>query len=392
MANILDYVEWRGDLTFAQAAFCEVDALILAQLAYMPYDGIVSEDFFDHITLREAAEALEKKNLPPTEFTTIKDKDLLQLCGQSARFGQLKLCGYWNHLDQEAAKQFAAVTFELDPSKICVAFRGTDDTLAGWKEDFRMLYMTIPAQLESVEYLEKAGQMGAQKINVSGHSKGGNLAIFASAGVSGEIQSRLSEIYSFDGPGFSSEFLEGSGYQVILNKIRSYVPQSSVVGLMLENNEERTIVSSTEMGGISQHVPYTWQLKGTRFKREENITAYGKFIDKTLKSWVEKMDAEQKENFFDILFENLEKAQVSRFSELSESWHLNTMTIVKSFFGMEKAKGKVVSSTLGALAASARENISSILPVREEKPSKEAQSAAEENDALPGQGETPADE
>lgn len=387
MANILDYVEWRGDLTFAQSPFCEVDGLILAQLAYMPYDGIVSEDFSERTILSEAAELIDQKNLPPSAFTTAQDIDLLRLCGQSVRFGQLILRSYWNHLDPDAAKQFSATTFELDSDNVYVAFRGTDDTLAGWKEDFRMLYRTIPAQLESVDYLRNIGAATPKTIKVGGHSKGGNLAIFSAAGVSAEIQGRLSDIYSFDGPGFSTEFLQGDGYLAISDKIRSYVPQSSVVGLMLENNEKRTIVSSTEVSGISQHIPYTWKLKGTRFKREDSITPYSKFIDKTLKSWVEKMDAEQKESFFDILFENLEKAQVSRFSELSESWHSNIMTIVKSFFGMEKAKGKVVSSTLSALAASAKENISTILSGKEEQHAKEDQSLEEQSDGRKGQGE-----
>ena len=216
MANIFDYLDWR-DISLEKVEFNEIDNLILARLSYFPLDGSVKEN--DEITVKEAYLKMKEQGTTG-RILQAEDIDLFPKLANSERFGNLKLTGFVNKIDPEAEKQFSAVTILFPDNTIYVAYRGTDNTIVGWKEDFNMSFSDLVAsQTESVKYLEKiANKYPEKKILVGGHSKGGNLAIYASVFCKPEIQDRIIEVYNNDGPGFSEKVVQSPEYEKMIKK------------------------------------------------------------------------------------------------------------------------------------------------------------------------------
>lgn len=304
MANILDYLEWRGDLSFNNDPVSDIDFLIFSRLAYIPFDRIVYErPTEDCITLGYAcSKVLENVNNQILELSAKEDSDLLRLLQSSARFSELEIACYTKILNEDIEEQFAAVTFIL-PDKTCViAFRGTDSTVIGWKEDLNMGFAgNVPSQLDSVKYIDRIAEYYKKKIMVCGHSKGGNLAIYASTFCSTQTKKLIAAVRNMDGPGFNENVSFTTNYTLPEALIRTYVPQSSIVGMLLEHNEEFTIIHSTRVG-ILQHDVYSWQLIGNQFETMENLTDSSQFIDKLLKNWLIEMNPDLREKMIDGLY------------------------------------------------------------------------------------------
>ena len=249
MANVLDYLDWRGDLTLAQSPFSHVDSLVLCRLSYLPFEGILPGLYSDTaISIFQAAERLLGDTSSPViqasqKKLTPRDGKLLQKLAQSRRFSHMTLSKYINSVDRATQKQFSALTVHTGDGCLYVAYRGTDSTLVGWKEDFNMGFMTpVPSQREAISYLEHIAHNSSEQLRVGGHSKGGNLAIYAAAFSSPSIQSRILQVDSHDGPGFLPKVMHSAGYQAIRSKITTFLPQSSVIGMLLEHEEEYIIV------------------------------------------------------------------------------------------------------------------------------------------------------
>ena len=199
MANILDYIDWRGDLTFNQSSFNDIDNLILSRISYLPFDGIIDE--METITVREAHERFKKLDLKNVKILQEEDLDLFPSVAQSTRFGNLFLKNYINKRDLQEEKQFSAITIILPDGTMYIAYRGTDNTLVGWKEDFNMSFMkSVPAQADAVDYLNNVAAQTSGRLRVGGHSKGGNLAVYAAAFCNQDVQDRIIEVYNNDGP------------------------------------------------------------------------------------------------------------------------------------------------------------------------------------------------
>jgi len=244
MSNIVDYVDWRGDLTLKASAFNEIDALILTQLAMIDLDGIVpSPKDGGDVSLSDAAAAFfADKKRSETPLGLIIPKEIIPLfgkLGKSRRFSEMRLCAYVNNTDVDAEQQFSAITVRLGDGSVFVSFRGTDDTLVGWKEDLNLAFLpSIPSQVEAVTYFDNIGKRMRGAIRVGGHSKGGNLAVFSAVKCRNNLRKRIREVYNFDGPGFSREFLSLPAYHDLDGRIKTVVPQSSLVGMLFENDEK----------------------------------------------------------------------------------------------------------------------------------------------------------
>ena len=196
MANMLDYLTWRGDLLFSQAELNEVDGLILSELAYIQFDGLVSENIQSVLPLRTLAKTILALPDPVVRCRTEKDLELLQAVAESARFGRLGVSFYRSVFVPEEETQFAAVAFLLEDGTAFLAFRGTDSTLVGWKEDFNMSFQkNVPAQRLAQEYVQRYGAATREPMRLGGHSKGGNLAVYAGAKCGEAVQSRILEVY-----------------------------------------------------------------------------------------------------------------------------------------------------------------------------------------------------
>ncbi len=298
MSSVFEYLKWRGDLTFSQDPPNQVDALIFSGLSYVCYAG----DPDSPRTLREAAEAFFC--LPDCEqrVRVRKDMELLRAAAATRRYGESKLCLYRDLLIPEQETQFAAMTFLLDDGNAFLAFRGTDQTLVGWKEDFNMTFQqTIPAQRLALQYTRDVALELDGMLYLGGHSKGGNLAVFAAARSSPMIQARIEAVYNNDGPGFTKYLMGDPGYLAMVPKIRTYIPQSSIIGMLLEHEEPYIVIRSKTVS-LLQHDLYSWEVSGPGFIPMEEITEDSQFLDATLKTWFADMSNAERNQLVDVLF------------------------------------------------------------------------------------------
>ena len=342
MANILDYLSWRGDLTLAQSPFNEVDNLILAELSFVNFTGIVpGPGEGEGVPLHTAAEAFFRSHeggdmgmgvLVPDEIPA-----LLRKMAECPRFREMRVNSFRDHLDVRKAEQFAAVTVELGDGSLYLSFRGTDDTIAGWKEDFLLgCQQEVPAQKKAVAYVKAvAGQYPRRKLMLGGHSKGGNLAVYGGIFVPLAIQRRISAVWSNDGPGFYGAVLETPQHARLEGRIHSIVPKSSVVGMLLEHEESYTVVDSDQTG-LWQHDGFSWQVLGTGFVTLRQVSRQGRRNDLALKEWVRRLPVDQREKFVDGLFEVLTASGATTLTDLKEDGFRAAGAMVRAMKDMEK--------------------------------------------------------
>jgi hypothetical protein len=358
MANtIFDYLEWRGDLSLAKSEFNIVDNLILAVLSYVPFDGIVGDKINSRgITIEEAGRRFSFLDAAKLPVRDPKDIELLKAVAASRRFGSMTLSGYVHKTDYESEKQFSAITVDTGDKKSFVSFRGTDLTIVGWKEDFNMSFQTpVPSQEEAVRYLEEAAKNIHGKIRVGGHSKGGNLAVYASAFCKNSVQNRILAVYNNDGPGFTSGIIGMKGFTNVQNRLFAFVPQSSIIGMLMEHSEQYTIVNSTQTG-ILQHDPYSWSVIGTDFVRMETITNGSLFIDKTMKEWIGKMDRTQRELFCDALFSIIGASGAKSLTELTADRLKSARAMIKTLSNIDEPTKKILHETIALFFQTAAKN------------------------------------
>lgn len=334
MANIMDYLNWRGDLTFEESPLNEIDSLILANLSYVPFDGIVPSPWEpERISLKEASDAFwqerEEKELL-REFSLIKMAPFtMRRMAATRRFGNLQLMYYQNSVNIKEESQFSAICIQIEEGKIFVAFRGTDDTMIGWKENFRMSFETVPAQKKAVDYLNYVGHTCRGELWLGGHSKGGNLAVYAAVKARPNIQERIQQIYNFDGPGFSKTILESSSYQRLLYRIQKYVPTASVVGMLLEQDENYRVICSEEQG-LRQHDPITWRVLRTEFVSIPERKEDSEMVARTMQGWIYSLSPKERKSFVDTMFNIIQEADIRTLNDFGENqWRLKLWQMQK---------------------------------------------------------------
>ena len=359
MANLLDYLDWRGDLTMAQAPFNEVDNLILAELSFVDFGGIVpSPGEGESVPLAQAAERyfarfpegekIEMGVLVPDDIPVMLGK-----MAQSPRFSGLKLNCFAALLDNDNAVQFAALTIETGDGAVYLAFRGTDDTLAGWKEDFHLACLPeIPAQHIAAEYTRQvAKQYPRRKLRLGGHSKGGNLAVWAALKAPDGVQKRIISVWSNDGPGFHEDILSLPEHQAVAERIVTIVPQSSLVGMILEHDEDYSVVQSSERGAW-QHDGFSWEVRGPAFVHLRSVTRQGRRNDLVLKEWVRNMPLEERERFVEGLFEVLTASGAETLTELKEESLKGTAAMIRAMKDLDKDTREALSYAVKVLLRS----------------------------------------
>ena len=322
MASMLDYIAWRGDLSFSSSAPNEVDALIFSTLSYIPFRGSVERNPEKPVLLRQAAREFFDIPDPEGYIRTQNDLELLKAAGESQRFGNIRIAEYRKIFIKERDTQFAAVTFLLDDGSIFISFRGTDNTLVGWKEDFSMCFRReIPSQKLAKQYLQDVLMDHSGPVRVSGHSKGGNVAVYAVSQSVPVIRERILEVYNQDGPGFSEAFLEDPGYRQILPILHTQVPQSSVIGMILNRAEPIAIVKSNQ-SGIMQHDPFSWEVQGNRLVAVDSLSGNSIFLQLTIKNWLLGIDMETRVRMVDMLFDLLASGDVEVTGDLFQPKNL----------------------------------------------------------------------
>ena len=309
MADIFDYLLWRGDLSLEAVPLNAVDTLILSELSYLDLTGLVPGDFPHPVPLRVTADAMLAMPDAEKRVRVKKDLDLLAACGQAPRFRDLRLLFYRSELLPEKQSQFAAVTWLLPKGEALITYRGTDLTLTGWKEDFNMSFQSsVPAQEKALWYLEAFARVHTGPLILAGHSKGGNLAVYAAARCQSGVRDRIQAVYNHDGPGFQASVLADPGFREIMPQVRTFVPQSSVVGMLLEHEEPYSVIRSRQLS-LLQHDPYSWEVQGGDFIRMEEIDANSRFLDSTIKAWLAQTTLEERNAFVDAVYELLSLGQ-----------------------------------------------------------------------------------
>ena len=323
MANMLDYIAWRGDLSFAATGLCEVDNLIFSKLTFIDLQDILPPyGSGGTMTIGAAVrQYVEKQGGEKTNLGVLVPKEIYDMflaMGKCDRYRHLLLSDYVNHIDTEQQVQFSATTIFISSEEMYISFRGTDDTLIGWKENFNMSHIdAVPAQREAVEYVNAVMQRCPHsRVWLGGHSKGGNLAIYAAVHCREEYKDRIVRVYNNDGPGFCREMVESRAYREMEGRICTLIPQSSVVGRLLEHDENYRVVRSTATG-LWQHNGFSWEVLGGAFVREETLTRESRMIEQSIKTWVNTMNEAAREAFVDALYRFLTATNAATLTELT---------------------------------------------------------------------------
>lgn len=310
MPNIIDYIEWRGDLSFENSPINEIDDIIFSRFSYIPFRCIELKDID---TIGDIA--LKMKDLDIDNYLWNDDKIFLQKIGNCKRFKNIKVSDYIEIFDKAAEKQFAAITLWIQDSKKYISFRGTDSSLVGWKEDLNMGFRKdVPSQKEAVKYLDSIANKYKDNLIVGGHSKGGNLAVYSAVFCKDNVKDRIERVINADGPGFDNSVILTNNYKKMLNRIQTYIPQSSIVGRLLEHEEEYQVVKSVQKG-IMQHDIYSWEIEPTKLIRIPTVTNNSEIFNGIVSDWLKNTTPKQRENFINVIYEIIMETQAQKTSD-----------------------------------------------------------------------------
>lgn len=335
MGNIMDYLDWRGDIPFSNDPFHEVDNLVLTQLAYVDFEGIVpGPESEDWVSIEEADQAYWRTH---TVKEVLEERTLFHLAPllltklkNSPRYAGMRLSRYTNTVLAQESEQMSAITFRLKDGMTYVAFRGTDDSITGWKEDFNLTFMEeSPGQNKAARYLSQLPLSQGEELYVGGHSKGGNFAVYASAFCDEAVRKRISRVYTNDGPGFLESVTRKPGYQEILPRIISIIPEESVIGLLLDSGYPYTVIKSSKKG-LWQHDAMSWEVMRNRFLKAVSTTKRSVLMEKTMERWISGLTFEERKRFFDTVFAVIESSGKDTVSALQ------TLSLKSTFEMMNK--------------------------------------------------------
>ena len=351
MTNIFDYIKWRGDVMFSSSGLNEIDSLIFCELSYIPFDNIISSDFSENgLTIEEIYDmyfdGLDEKINMGAIIPTEKIIPLFEMLSHSERFKDIRLHSYVNEISPDEEKQFSALCFDIPSESLTyIAFRGTDDNLIGWKEDCNMaLFTPIPAQNQGLKYLNKIAQSTQNKLIVGGHSKGGNIAVYASFLAEKEAKSKIIAIHNFDGPGFREDFLElTKSSPATIRKVTNFMPDSSLIGSIFDTVGRRIYVKSNAKG-LYQHDAFTWYLERIHFITVPSLAKSSVQFHRSLKNWVADMSDVEKKEFVDAFFKlcmvndsgtltDIVSNKFKFIGALFKADEKSKKTVMKTFFG-----------------------------------------------------------
>lgn len=351
MGNTIDYIKEFGNYTFAEKEFNEVDSLILCQMAYFKYDGMAGGLY------ENGGDVMVKDLKKHPGFHNLYQIDMFEdqylafyeaLC-HSRRFRSMRLNYYENHVDEEKETQFSAVTFFPDEHTAYIAFRGTDETLVGWKEDFNMAFMyPVPMQEEALQYFRDVASKVRGTLYLGGHSKGGNAAVFTAMNCPPLLQDRLKAVYCFDGPGFMDDIYRTLGYIHISHKIIKIVPEHSLVGMLLQNKPNYKVVKSTGLG-LLQHDAFTWVIEDGKFCFRDDIYITSIYHNQNLNDWIGSLSEKERRRFVDNLFEIISKTEASTVLDLTIDPQHKALAMLEAVLNMDEDTREFMRQVIGML-------------------------------------------
>ena len=342
MADFFDYLNWRGDISFDKVAFNKIDALLLAHLSYSIFDGVVPSTFterktFAQVTKDFAATPDYEERINIGFLINKRTAELMFKTAESERYRNVELCGFRSIYNEENVEQFAAVTFIIDGKNV-IALRGTDDTIVGWKEDFNIAWIPqIPAQKDALEYFSEAEKALSGNFILTGHSKGGNLVINTAVNCGEKAQKRIDNVYNFDGPGFAADFFETEEYKAVEERIYSFYPGFSVVGMIFHHPKNFEIVKS-ECFAFWQHDAMSWQIMGSNFINEAEFTDESRLFYSAFNEWIDKLKVSQKKEFVQTMFGILEASGCKTNNEIEKDALKATAKMLAYYAELDRTK------------------------------------------------------
>ena len=349
--TIIDYLKKYGDCSLTDMPMNEVDSLILCQLSYLKFDGMVGgiRKKDEPVTLWQLAEKEQFGKLFADERYEKANRALFDVAVLGKRFRNLKLNYYMNLVEKEWETQFSAITFLLEDGTIYIAYRGTDETLIGWKEDFNMAFLSpTPGQAYSVKYLNMVTKLVSGDFYIGGHSKGGNFAVYSAMNCVPDVQERICSIYSMDGPGFRPEVLKQCGYSKIEGRVKKILPHSSLIGMLFEKEIHYKVVESKGFG-LAQHDPFTWLVADKEFMIVEDVYESRLFMDAAINEWILTLDEKQLENFVDTLYQVISATKAENLIGFGRAWHKNMNSMVKAYKELDEETVKMMTTIIKSL-------------------------------------------
>ena len=345
MKNFLSYLT-TNQKSFIEDPFNDIDSLIFAYLAYLHFPTTKTK--------------LKELDIKKTTKVT-KNKEFIKKVIESNRYKNIELCFFIEDTNDLLEKQFSAVTFLLPNNTMYISFRGTDSSLTGWKENFNMAYtLPVPAQKEALNYVEKITKLIPRKFYIGGHSKGGNLAVYAGCNLPNNLSNKIINIYSHDGPGFLKEFLTTSNYQSMKNKISKIVPSSSIIGMLLYTNEHYKIIKSSERG-ILEHDPFSWLIEENNFIVLKNLSDGTSYTNKVINDFITNLTKKEREIFVESLFIVLRSTNLTTLDEISKNFIIKIPDIIIAIYKLDDVNKKYLLKTIKALIKSCLVNLKELI-------------------------------
>lgn len=351
MGTIIDYLEEYGDCSFKDMPVNDVDSLVLCQFSYLKFDGMVPDVHTGgrFVDFEEVAKHPDfEKLFADTRFEK-ENRALFTAMTAGRRYRTLKLGNYINVIEKEWETQFSAVTFLLENNAVYVAFRGTDETIVGWKEDFNMAFLSpVPCQAYSVKYLNTVADEIHSPVIVGGHSKGGNLAVYSAMNCRPHVKKLIQKIYSMDGPGFRPEALKSGCYETVAEKVVKILPHSSLVGMIFERDMHYEVVESTTFG-LAQHDPYTWLVEGRHFVKVNDVYESRKFVNSAVNEWILSLEETQLRTFVDTLYQVVSASEAEDLIEFTADWKKSMNGIIAALREVDEETAKMLKEVVKAL-------------------------------------------
>lgn len=349
--TILEYLEEYGQVSFLEEPVNEVDSLILCQFAYLKFDGMVPnvKENKASVTLQELKAHADFEKLFKNIWFENQNRRLFEGMLSSRRFRKLRLNCYTNIVETGWETQFAAITYLLEDGTIYIVYRGTDESIVGWKEDLNMVFLApIPGQAYSVKYLNMVVGKLHQPFYIGGHSKGGNLAVYAAMNCPKEVQGRIIKVYNMDGPSFRPEMLKKYDYAAIEDKTVKILPHSSLVGMIFEQSMNYRVVKSKALG-LLQHDPFSWHVRFGRFVDTGQLFEGQRFMNDTLNEWILSLNEEQLRVFVDTLYQVISATEKDNLFDFSADWRASINCMMAAVKEVDEQTMNVIKETFKAL-------------------------------------------
>lgn len=336
MGNILTYIKNKTD-TFETSPFNCVDALILSWLSYFCYPDCIKEG--KSVALKDVKDCglLPDKEMYYATFNPRTSKRFFNLLSISPRFMNIEFSDFIIESDDVEEKQFAAVCIKIYENKYFISFRGTDQSFTGWKEDFNLAYSCpVPSQRSAEQYLRaEMHKYPDGEFYPGGHSKGGNIAVYAAINAGEEMQSRIKNVYNFDGPGFLNDVYNQPEFKNIDTKILKYIPEASLIGMIFETRNTYRIVRSKSVS-VMQHDPFTWEISGDDFHYLKCRTKGSVRLERALNDWVVELTPEERERMIKIVYDALNTLDTRDFNVVFKTFYRQIPALYREYKRLEQ--------------------------------------------------------